>query len=72
MAASKIHQYYSKKSLKLKQSSLESGKYQVEAICGNKILFKIVVVCQNKTIAKNIAGLKYIEIYCHETFKVIF
>jgi tRNA/tmRNA/rRNA uracil-C5-methylase (TrmA/RlmC/RlmD family) len=45
MTASKIHQNYTKKSLKLKQAVLEPGKYKVEAYCGAKLLFSIEVTC---------------------------
>lgn len=30
------------------------------------------VECQNKNIAKNLAGLKYIELYCFPTFKKLY
>lgn len=69
MAASKIHQNYTKKSLKLKQTVIEAGKYSIEANCGVKCLFKVEIGCQNKQIAKNLSGLKYLELYCFPTFK---
>jgi hypothetical protein len=72
MSASKIHQNYTKKSLKLKQSVIEPGKYEVTANCGAKVLFSMKVECQNKNVAKNLAGLKYIELYCFPTFKQIY
>ena len=72
MAASKIHQYFTKQSLKLKQTVVEAGKYKIEANFGNKLLFSVELQCKNKNIAKNLAGLKYIEIYCYPVFKILY
>jgi hypothetical protein len=72
MTASKIHQNYTKKSLKLRQKVLDPGKYEVIADCGAVTLFKIKVSCQNKNVAKNLAGLKYIELYAFPVFKDLY
>lgn len=69
MTASKIHQRETKQSLKLNQKHIEKGKYEVRANCGSDELFSLVVSCQNNTIAKNLAGLKFIELYCFPAFK---
>ena len=38
----------------------------------NNTLVEITMICKNKTICKNMGGLKYIEIYCFETFKKLY
>lgn len=70
--ACKIHQHFTKDSLKINQIMLDLKKYEATVDFGGKTLIKITVNCKEKTICKKIAALKYIEIYCFETFKAFY
>ena len=70
--ACKIHQQYTKESLKINQMQISSKEYNVSVVYGNTILIQLRVACKKKTICKNIAALKYLEIYFFETFKDLY
>lgn len=50
----------------------QGGMYNVLVVGGKTPLFEIQVKCQNKSIAKNVAALKYFQIYDFATFRKVF
>ena len=72
MITSKIHQKYNKKSLKFNCQNTETGIYLIDVCSGSDSLFKLECKAQNKTLSKNMAGLKYFELYDFETFKKLY
>ena len=65
--ACKIHQHFAKESLKMEQIQKDKKVYNIK-IRSSVTLIEMEMQCANKTICKNMAGLKYIEIYCFEVF----
>jgi hypothetical protein len=70
--ACKIHQHFTKDSLKINQVQKNLKEYLATVDYGSTTLIRMTVACKKKTICKSIAGLKYIEAYCFGLFKVFY
>lgn len=70
-AVSNYHHYTLKNGLKFNVSNL-GNEYKIQVLNGSETLFKLEVYAKNKQIAKNMASLKYMELYLFGSFKELY